>query len=467
MNPRNLFLPLGAVAAVAALILLGRDGDGADATTDGPATVGDPTANLGATAPATPSVERPDPAELERERRRRQREAQEEAAREAAAEEADRLRQAEEEARLALERFQERARNPDRYQKQVLEEIFEPIEEASERYAKHEELDDSNWFTEDRESNQESIDELLDQAIEVLEVSAIAETRGRLREAHERIREINEELARDREARLSASPEEELTALTRPFTDSVEDIDERIDAAENERSELEREIDTLEDEFVDGLRSIGVELDRDSVQSLLGTVSGDDFLEMCVAFDNIRIVTVQLQDLTEQAGESLDVARRYYGSYVVLVRIMDRIQKTFIERIENEQIPRLKEFEDRARDNIAQAERNERDGGDPAVAAQNIRSNRLTLEATDFYRSFLLEQARDAQARNEALQPKLRDALNTYDTVRLSSQVAELIREGQRNFSALLELEVPDLRGFENAELEAEFRRLTEQLISP
>lgn len=454
MNARNVLLPLGAALTVAVLILYGRK----DPEPTAPAAAGEPRAPEG-----------PSPTELERERRlaaERERAAAEAAAR-AVEEEAERLRRAEEEARLAVERFQERARNPDPYQKRVLEEIFEPIEEASERYARHGELDESRWFGEDQESNQQTIDELLDRAIEVLEVSAIAETRERLRGAQARIRELEEELARDREARLSATPEAELSTLSRPFTDSVEDIEARIDASEDEIAQLEREIDALEDEFVDGLRSIGLELDADSIQSLLGTVSGDDFLEMCVAFDNIRIVTVQLQDLTEQAGESLDVARRYYGSYVVLIRIMDRIQKTFVDRIRNEQIPRLREFEERARDNIATAERNVRDGGDPAVAEQNIRSNRLTLEATEFYRGFLLEQARDVEESNAALQPRLRDALNTYDTVRLSSQVAELIREGQRNFSALLELEVPDLRGFENAELEAEFRRLTEQLIQP
>jgi len=461
MNVRNLLLPLGGIAIVVALVVFGREDPADPAPAPGPAADASAPGEAPSSAAGGETVDdeaaRRAAEEAERERRRQ----------EAEAAEAERQRQAEEEARLALERFQERARNPDEHQKRVLERIFEPIEEASERYAKHEELDESSWFGEDQESNQETIDELLDRAIEVLEISSIAETRESLREARTRIRKLEEQLARDREARLSAPPEQELSALTRPFTDSVEDIDARIEAARDEITDLEREIGRLEDEFVDGLESIGVELDHDSVQSLLGTVSGDDFLEMCIAFDNIRIVTVQLQDLTEQAGESLDVARRYYGSYVVLVRIMDRIQKRFIERIETDQIPKLKEFEQRARDNIAQAERNLRSGGDPAVAEQNIRSNELTIEATNFYREFLLEQARDVRARNEALQPRLRDALNTYDTVRLSSQVAELIREGQRNFSALLELEVPDLRGFENAELEAEFRRLTEQLVQP
>ena len=71
------------------------------------------------------------------------------------------------------------------------------------------------------------------------------------------------------------------------------------------------------------------------------------------------------------------------------------------------------------------------------------------------------------ERQNEALQPRLRDAMNTYETVQLSSQVANAIREARRNFAALLELEVPDLRGFENVELQQEFERLTDRLLEP
>ena len=43
-------------------------------------------------------------------------------------------------------------------------------------------------------------------------------------------------------------------------------------------------------------------------------------------------------------------------------------------------------------------------------------------------------------------------------------KVAEIMREGSRNFGALLELTVPSLREFENAELQAEFERLTQKM---
>jgi hypothetical protein len=184
-------------------------------------------------------------------------------------------------------------------------------------------------------------------------------------------------------------------------------------------------------------------------------------------FHNVRLVTVRLQQLTEEAGESLDVAKRYYGSYVVLVRILDHVQKDFVERVRTDQVPRLDAFAQKAEANIETARDNAANGGDPRIAEQNIRSNELTREACKAYARYLLEQAAAVEAQNEALQPRLRDALNTFETVQLSSQVAETIRDARRNFAALLELDVPELRGFENVELQREFERLTDQLFAP
>jgi hypothetical protein len=355
----------------------------------------------------------------------------------------------------------------DAYQRKVLREIFDPLEEAAKRYDRHDELDERSLFGADQKSNQKAIDALLDEAIEILGVSEVGSVREEIRKLEARITEAEQRLSRDREARLSAPYESELNAIEKTLTTSREDYEERIEENETLVADTELAIVELKQQFRQELRDIGVELSPEAVEGLLTTVSGDDFVEMCVVFDNVRNVTVQLQELTEEAGEALEVARRYYGSYVVLVRIMDRLQKEFVRRVSDEQLPRLKEFQAKARENIAQAQRNLSKGGDPEIAKANIRSNQLTIDACELYSEYLVEQARDVTAQNDALQTRLRDAINTYETVQLSSQVAELLAEGRRNFSALLELDLPELRGFENAELQAEFQRLTRELVQP
>jgi hypothetical protein len=49
----------------------------------------------------------------------------------------------------------------------------------------------------------------------------------------------------------------------------------------------------------------------------------------------------------------------------------------------------------------------------------------------------------------------------------LSSEVTKIMKEGSQNLAALMQLEVPPLAGFENAELRAEFERLTKKIVQP
>lgn len=48
----------------------------------------------------------------------------------------------------------------------------------------------------------------------------------------------------------------------------------------------------------------------DSLDALLESVSGDDLINMGVVFKNVKTVTTQLEKLTNQSGEHLDMAQR-------------------------------------------------------------------------------------------------------------------------------------------------------------
>ncbi|MHC4263183.1 MAG: hypothetical protein ACYSWX_11710 [Planctomycetota bacterium] len=349
--------------------------------------------------------------------------------------------------------------------RKVFQRSLEPLEEAAEAYDEHEELPESSLLFDDQASNQERIDRLLDQAIEALELSGLEDVRRELRSLEDEIASLEERMARDREARISAPRADELNALEDTYTTSYEEYDARIEEARQSIGERRMRVEELKDRFVQELRAIGVDIDREAAESLLASVSGDDFVKLCVVFDNVRLMTEQLQELTEESGERLDVARRYYGLYVVLIRIMDRLQRDFVDTVRNERIPQLGDLADQARENIVDAERNMRTGGDREIGSRNVEANRLTVEVTRMYSEYLRDQAQEIERQNDELQVNLRDAINTYDTVRVSSRVAEILRDSVRDLDALLELQVPKLRGFENRELQEEFSRLTDQLI--
>lgn len=352
---------------------------------------------------------------------------------------------------------------------QLFESVLPTLEETRELVDRHSSLPDSSRipFRLDKQSNSIEINELLDQAIEALAVSEVSDYRQQIRQANESIHASQVSIADLRRQRVSASWAKDQSQIDKvnPYEMSKEAIDESIAVEQQEIKNQRERLVELKQTFAAELTKIGVEVDEEGVESLLSSVSGDDIVTMAVVFDNIKQVTTQLQKLTEENDEALDVSKRYYGIYVVMVHVMDRIQKTFIRDVNEKHVPKLRQFEEQARANIKQARALiDADGGDRKVLESNIASNQLTSETAKLYIEYLERNADLIAEENKLAQRKLATAMNTYDTVKLSSDVAALMNTGRRDFEALMKLKVPSLREFSNAAIRKEFQRMTSEL---
>lgn len=354
---------------------------------------------------------------------------------------------------------------------ELFEEVIPVLEETRDLVDQHADLPDKSRlpFTEDKQSNSAAINELLDAAIVILGNSEVSDYRQQIRDANDLIKQSHENIADYRRQRVSARWAKDQSQIDRvnPFELSKESIDEQIVNEQKEIDRQEKRLVALKKQFAQELSKIGVVVDEEAVESLLSSVSGDDIVSMAVVFENIKNVTAQLQSLTQESGEALDVSKRYYGMYVVMVHVMDRIQKSFVRDVREKHIPRLKEFSKQADENIAQARSIiELKGGDPVLLAANIESNKLTQETAVLYIDYLQRNAALIEAENRRAQKNLATAMNTYNTVKLSSDVASLMKTGRRDFDALMKLQIPPLREFNNDSIRREFERMTVELRS-
>ncbi len=351
---------------------------------------------------------------------------------------------------------------------QLLEKVLPTLESTVELVDRHDELPTKtiNPFDHDQASNQSSIDGLLDEAIEALEVAKVTEHRNRIRELQLEVRLSNRRIADYKRKKLGAAPKSELTRFQRvTLVKSREDYADLIKEETVANKGRARELVSVKAEFAKELRNIGLDIDDAGVDALLGAVSGDEFVAMLTVFRNIKSITEQLQTLTDESGESMDVAKRYYGMYVVLVQTMDRLQTTFVNEIETVHIPKLYEYSAKAQANIEEAEELiESGGGDAEVLRGNIESNRMTQTAAEIYVDYLRESARVVSRENGQTKKNLATAQNTYKTVRLSGEVATLMRTGRQNFESLMQLELPKIRDFGNEAVKKEFSRMTLEL---
>jgi hydroxypyruvate isomerase len=86
------------------------------------------------------------------------------------------------------------------------------------------------------------------------------------------------------------------------------------------------------------------------------------------------------------------------------------------------------------------------------------------LKVADLYKQHLDKQRQKMMVARDKTQANLRVALNTYNTVKVSSELVNLLRSSSKSFDDLLSIQVPDLLVFQNAQMKEEFTALTAKL---
>ncbi len=347
---------------------------------------------------------------------------------------------------------------PGRPFAEVWSRVVPKLDETLALEDRHGDLPASAWFGEDQESNRAEINTLLDEAVAILAVSPAQDYRERIRRLEEQVRRAQQDIA-DYRTRRVAAPREAALQKT------VADYDEAIRAREADIEAYGAELRQVREAFAAELRGLGMDVDEEQLELLLSTVVGDNLIDLGVVFDQVKAITLELQRLVEASGEDLESARRYYGLYVVLLKVLDRMHGQLVAAIENRYLPRIGGILDRTRDLMAQtrALQKRETAPDPVLAA-NIQAQELTLRAATVYREYLIDQSRQIQEAQGRLGRDLATAWNTYETVKVSGELVGLIRNSQQLLDGLLQREVPALRGFQNLELQREFRNLTVRL---
>ncbi|WP_417285858.1 hypothetical protein [Cobetia marina] len=351
-------------------------------------------------------------------------------------------------------------------------EAFATLKKAVGYFDEMDTLPEEAWISRDQASARSDMDEMIEEAMQALDVPQLSTLRSTYRQVEDKIRESRREISELKEKRILA-PDTEVSTLTRftptdtlrEFTASTRgDYDLLIAAHEKNITAYQGELTTLEGKLAARLEEIGITLTPDQVQVWLSSVVGDDVLTMSVVFASIKSVAQQLAELTRDSGENLDYARRYYGMVVMLHRMIVTMQQDFIARVDDEVLPQLQGFADEAEATTREARTLIKQGGSRESLESNIRANALTLKTINLYRSLVSEQRDRVKTSLTKSQRELAVATNNYRTVKLSAHVADLIRQGVKTFDTLAGLQVPVATSFENSAMREEFRKLTERM---
>ncbi|MBA4503693.1 hypothetical protein [Marinobacterium marinum] len=350
--------------------------------------------------------------------------------------------------------------------------ILTELEEALTIHDEIPGLEKSRLIGRDQSDAEADLDELVQDAMALFESDAINRLHDQYRALEARIEEQEEKLIKYRSERVLAVADERSLRTRLMPGDTLKsfvavtkaDFDMLIEATENNIAAYEQDRALTLEQMSQALSAIGVQLDVEQLEAMMASVIGDDMLNMSVVFNTIKDMTAQLAELTQESGESLTHAKKYYGMVVILHRMMTGMQDNFIRDVDETYLPKLAGYKDSAKANIAESRRLIKEGGDRKTLEHNIESNRLTLKVIDLYADLLKRQRDKVAKANRVTRREMKVANNTYNTVSLSSSVVTLLREGAGTFDRLISLQMPDIREFQNEAIRDEFRNLTQRL---
>ncbi len=322
-----------------------------------------------------------------------------------------------------------------------------------------------NPFCDSQESCQADLDKILDGVLAILGTCGAAGYRTRIRQLQAEIGASQNRIANYREQMLSASPEQSQNFVQTVIVSSREGLQDNIADETDRVAEKGHQIENLKAGFREHLQHIGITVSPETADSFLLPVE-DHIVSMAAVISNIGGLTEQLQNLVDESKEAPAEAKRYYGIYVLLVFSVDRIQNHFIKTIDESFIPRLCEFQQEAVENIADARAQLSGGGPKEQLAANVAAGERTVDACRLMIDTLQSHKRTVLDENKKVRILAQAAVNTYRTVRLSNDVAELIGYCESAFGALRDLKLPPLRPFQSVQLNAELQSLSERLVN-
>lgn len=320
-----------------------------------------------------------------------------------------------------------------------------------------------NPFGDSKASCQKELDQILDKLLQILGLCGAAKYRDQIRTLQSEILDLKKRIGEYRRRLISAPSEIALNPIEGIWTRSQEGLEEQLELENEALARKFQQVEESKTGFRDYLKNIGVTVSPESADSLLLPIE-DDILSMVAVISNVKQLTGELERLLDESQEGLVEAMRYYGVYVLLVLAVDRIEKHFVKKVDEEFSPQLKRIAAEARQIITDARDQRSKGGPAEILSSNIDSNTRTIQGCQLFAEILESQRRAIVARNDETQRVLGAAVNTYRTVRIATDARKVFGECQSAFKALRELSLPALRTFHNIELNDELQRLAERV---
>jgi hypothetical protein len=323
-------------------------------------------------------------------------------------------------------------------------------------------------WAETKEDRERRIRDLLDAVLAIVTDAPVVDMQRKIEGLRRNIRELDDRIVALREKQLVAPKDGMFTSMV---AETVGSIGREIDEARKRIEANRNEIASTKGAIHEALKRNGVELAPEQTDLLLDGVLSGDLVRLVVAFNSARAIDSQLGKLLSASGENIGAARKYFAMHAALFALLVHAQDSLIGKIDKQYLPKLQAIEvdiRNARVKTAELMRAENRDDQKRALEANAASQRLAEDAAKGYRRYLLQQREQVAKARQRTMHDLKIADNTFETVEVSFQLRNLMRDAAASFESIQKLEAPTFdQIFKNEELRREFENLTRKLDGP
>lgn len=326
---------------------------------------------------------------------------------------------------------------------------------------------DSTWnpLKPDKRSVDRDINNLLDECIEILGISNMSVTKKAIQQLQEDSRNCRERIAEFKTERLAAPQKVKKWEV---WKKDVSSIDAEVKELEIRQENNDKRVDELVDELLAEMKKIGMKVDRDQVETLVYSVTGNDDVQLVSVFNNVKLITKELQRLTAEANENIEMAKRYYGMHTLLLRILLNLYQHYEHKIDEVYLVKIGEIIAKQQNLIEKTKTkiSEEPEKYKVIYKTNLIAQGLTIRTARMYEDYLQKNRERISRAKAGVADEYDVALNTYETVQGAHSLITLMRNANTMLDRMSELQTPELIVFQNSEMKNEFIKLSNRLNS-
>ncbi len=269
---------------------------------------------------------------------------------------------------------------------------------------------------------------------------------------------INEELAELSIGKQVAAPEKEFYEF---WKNTQDDIDKKIYELRRKVEENTLRIERDRQKIIVFLQNSGVNLSHEEANSLLKTVTVNEFVDTIAVLKSVHAIIASLQQSLEKENENIFIARKYYGIFWLSTKAYARQLQIFTDNIEKIYLPNLERIE---KENAKLMEETHALAAKNADYKSNLQAQRLTQEAIGIYRKVLLQQKDRVNEQKVQVNKILTHAENTYKTVKIAHSLYQSMDASITSYKAIMSLPMIQITPFKNTSIELKILELSEQI---